>query len=77
MLLKVEIVIKKSEIDNYRVEYDMPDMVTAPISLNEEVGCVKVYYNDEVIFESPLYTIDNTKNIDIRYMIDGIIGKWF
>jgi len=69
--------IRKSEVDNYRVEYDMPDMVTAPVWLNQEIGSVKVYYKDTIIFESSLYTIDNTKNIDIRYMMDSIIEKWF
>ena len=55
----------------------MPDMVTAPVWLNQEIGSVKVYYKDTIIFESSLYTIDNTKNIDIRYMMDSIIEKWF
>ena len=64
-------------VDNYRVEYDIPESITAPIDLNQSVGNVEVYYNDKVIFESDLYTIDTTRNIDIRYMMDSIIEKWF
>ena len=69
--------IKRSEEDLYRVEYDIPDTITAPVELNQKVGNVTVYKGDEIVFESPLYTIDNVKNIDFRYMMDNIISKWF
>ena len=70
-------VIKKSDEEKYRVEYDIPENLTAPIDLNQEVGNVKVYYMDNIIFESPLYTIDSIKNVDLRHKIDSIIEKWF
>lgn len=70
-------VLKKSELDNYRVEYDIPEQVKAPIELNQEVGSVKVYYNDEIIFSSPLFAIDSIDNIDLKFKLDSIIEKWF
>ena len=70
-------VIKKSDEEKYRVEYDIPGNLTAPIGLNQAIGGVKVYYMDDVVFESSLYTIDNIKNIDLRHKIDSIIEKWF
>jgi len=70
-------IIRKSDIDKYHVEYDIPETLTAPIELNQPIGSVKVYFNDQVVFESPLYTIDSIENIDLRHKMDKIIEKWF
>jgi D-alanyl-D-alanine carboxypeptidase len=70
-------VIKKADEDKYRVVYDIPCNLVAPLQLNQPVGSVKVYYMENIVFESPLYTIDSIKNIDLRHKIDSIIEKWF
>ncbi len=69
--------IKKTELDNYRVEYDLPESVTAPVEQNKPVGSVKVYYNDKVIFDEPLFATDASDNVDLKYLLDNIIDKWF
>lgn len=69
--------IKRCDEELFRVEYNIPETITAPVELNQEVGSVKVYKGDEEIYSAPLYTIDNIKNIDFRYMMDNIINKWF
>lgn len=71
------LVIRKDERDKYRVEYNMPKQVKAPIELNQEVGSVKVCYNDDIIFESPLFAIDSIDNVDLKFKLDTIIEKWF
>lgn len=70
-------VIEKNDEDSYRVEYDIPDVVNAPIELSQEVGFVRVYHNDEVIFSSPLFAIDSIDNIDLKFKMDSIIERWF
>lgn len=72
-----KLVIEKKDEEKYRVEYDIPEKLTAPIELNETIGSVKVYYMEDVVFENPLYTIDSIKNIDLKHKIDSIIEKWF
>ena len=69
--------IKKSEEDKYEVKYTIPDKILAPIELNQSVGYVQVFYNDEIIFEDELITIEDAKNNDIKYLFDDIIDKWF
>lgn len=69
--------ILKAEEDNYKVEYDIPDIIEAPIELNQEIGKVRVYYNDDVIYEDSLYSIEQRDNTDLKYQIDNIIQKWF
>ena len=69
--------IKKAEEDKYEVKYTIPDKILAPIELNQSVGSVQVFYNDEIIFEDELITIEDAKNNDIKYLFDDIIDKWF
>lgn len=69
--------IKKSEESKYEVKYIMPDSLVAPISLNQSVGKVQVLYNNEVIYESDLITIEGAKNNNMKYLFDNIIDKWF
>lgn len=69
--------ILKSEEDKYDVKYIMPERLVAPISLNQGVGTVQVLFNDEIIFESELITIEGAKNNDMKYLFDTIIDKWF
>lgn len=69
--------ILNTEEDLYEVKYIMPDRLVAPISLNQGVGTVQVLYNNEVIFESELITIEGAKNNDMKYLFDTIIDKWF
>jgi len=69
--------ILKTEENEYSVKYILPEKITAPIELNQKVGMVQVYYNDEVIFEDELITIEEAKNNDIKYLFDEIIDKWF
>lgn len=69
--------IKKSEESNYEVKYDFPSTITAPVALNEEIGEVKVLYNNEIIFQDKLITIEDVKNNDLKYLFDNIIDRWF
>ena len=69
-------IIKEEEI-NYEVKYVLPEKLTAPIKLNQKVGVVKVLYNNEVIYEDDLITIEDTDNNNIKYLFDNIIDRWF
>ena len=70
-------VIKKDEEDKYSVEYDMPDTLEAPIKNGDIVGKVIVKYNNEIVFEESLISIDNVDNIDFKFMLDNILNKWY
>ena len=70
-------VIKKDEEDKYLVEYDIPESLEAPIKNGENVGRVVVKYNNEVVFEESLISIDNVDNIDFKFMLDNILNKWY
>ena len=67
---------KNVDIDRYSVKYDIPHVIEAPVELNSIIGKVYVYFDDTIIFTTNLYAIDETKNIDIRHILDEIISKW-
>lgn len=70
-------IIKKSEEDMYKVDYDILETAEAPINANTKMGTVKVTYNDEIIYEDSLYSTSEIKNINIKYKLDTIIKSWF
>ena len=70
-------IIKKSDEDMYKVDYDMLETAEAPINANTKMGTVKVTYNDEIIYEDSLYSTSEIKNINIKYKLDTIIKSWF
>ncbi len=74
---KYEIPVKKSDLEHYRVIYDLPKQINAPVVNNQEIGKVVVSYKDEAIYEQSLFSIQDVKNIDMKYYIDNIIEKWF
>jgi len=69
-------VIKKEDEDKYRVEYNLPNSVVAPVEYDTIIGNVKVYFEENEIFNEDLYAIDSSRNIDIKYLIENIIGNW-
>lgn len=70
-------VIKKGDRQNYIIEYDIPNLIEAPIKNGDKVGSVTVKYDGEIIFEEPLISIDSVDNIDLKYMLDNILNKWY
>ncbi len=69
--------ILKESIDNYDVKYTLFDDLEAPIKLNQVVGKVEVFDGDDIIYSGDLVSIESVENTDIRYLIDGIIDRWF
>lgn len=70
-------VIKKGDRQNYIIEYDIPNLIEAPIKNGDKVGSVTVKYDGEIIFEEPLISIDSVDNIGLKYMLDNILNKWY
>ena len=67
---------KKVDEDKYKVEYDIPSSVKAPVNFDTIIGKVKVLFGDEEIYSENLYAIDTSRNIDIKYLIENIISNW-
>lgn len=69
--------ILKTEVDEYKVEYELKESMVAPILKNQIVGEVNVKYKDRIIYSDKLYSIDDVNNVDLKYMLKNIVEKWF
>ena len=72
-----KIPVLKNEKELYDVVYDFPNVIEAPIELNSVIGKVYVYKGEEVIFEENIYAIEETRNVDIKYLLNNIISKFW
>lgn len=73
----LSLVINKGDKDKYLVEYNIPTIINAPINNGDVVGSVTVTFENQVIFEENLISIDSVDNIDLKYMLDNILNKWY
>ena len=70
-------IIKKSELDNYSVEYNITPNLEAPVTATTKIGEVTVKYNDEIIYSDTLYSTSEIKNINLKHKLDSIMQNWF
>lgn len=69
------LILKKDE-ELYRVEYDIPSKIIAPVVVDESIGKVRVFKNEGIVFEDDLYAIGESKNIDLKFLLENIFEHW-
>ncbi len=58
------------------IEYDLPEILTAPIKNDEAIGKVQVYYGKRLIFCEKIYTIDEVGSKLLKDKMKDILKKW-
>ena len=69
-------VIKKDMKNLIRVEYDYPNILRAPVLKDQKVGTVRVFYENNLIFEENLFTIEPVDSIIINSKLKDILERW-
>lgn len=72
-----KIPIKQEDEPRYEVSYDIPQTLQAPIYKDDELGAVKVTFDGETIYEEKLISMEDIKNVDLKFMLNSIIENWF
>lgn len=72
-----KIPIKVIDEEKYEVTYNLPETLEAPIEKDAIIGEIQVHYENELVFSDSLYSLDEIKNINIRYMLNNILQNWF
>ncbi len=62
--------------EKVRVEYELPQMLKAPVKASTEVGKVKYYIDDALYQEIPIYATKDISRIDWKYCFKKIIRYW-
>ena len=70
------IVVKKDKANSIRVEYDYPNILKAPIVKEQVVGTVRVFYENNLVFEENLFTIEPVDSIIINSKLKDILERW-
>lgn len=64
------------EKDKISVDYDLPNVLTAPIKAETKVGTARVYVGDELMFETDILTMEDVESDRITDKIKDIIDKF-
>ena len=57
----IKIGMLKGSLNNIKSEINLDHFLYLPVAENVKVGSVKYYYKDELVFEEPIYTVENVK----------------
>ena len=58
------------------ISNNLPENLTAPVDINEKIGTVYVKFNDEIIFEEDILTMDSVEKEKIEGELEEIINNW-
>ncbi len=68
--------IKDGEKERIRIEYDIPDSLTAPISYNQEIGKIRFYLDDLECGEISLVSTNFVEKKDAKLAFIKIAKNW-
>lgn len=68
--------LTKNEYENLNIIYDYPDEVEAPINIQDNLGSIKVFLNEDLIFETKICSIDSVKSISTLDLFKDILSNW-
>lgn len=70
------VVAKEKDIDRYSVVYDYSKTIKAPVSKDQKLGKVEIYFDKTLIFSEDLCSIEKVDSIDTNDKIKTILDKW-
>lgn len=74
--IKGDINILLGKDEKVRIEYDLPEILTAPVEKGKQVGTARYYIDDKLYTEIPIYATEESKRIDFIFCLKRIISIW-
>jgi len=68
--------LTEAEQTQINIEYDLPNIVSAPIKQEQKIGTVKVYFNQELLFQSDVLAMEEVESEKMIDQIKDILEKW-
>lgn len=68
--------LSQGELENVSYKYNLTDCVQAPVEKDSEVGKVEVYFNNDLLFEEKIFTIESVRGNTIWQKLKKVIGIW-
>ena len=68
--------LSEYEKNNLKFEYNLPEAFKAPLKKGEEVGEIKVFLHNNLLFSEKVYTIEEIKPKTILQRLKEFAGNW-
>ena len=68
--------LSQGELENVSYKYNLIDCVQAPVEKDSEVGKVEVYFNNDLLFEEKIFTIESVRGNTIWQKLKKLFGIW-
>lgn len=68
--------VTEQEYFKIKTEFDYPEDLHAPFSKEKIIGTIKIYLDNNLLFEDNIYTIESVDAINDRSAIEEIIKNW-
>ena len=68
--------LSQGELENISYKYNLTDCVQAPVEKDSEVGKVEVYFNNDLLFEEKIFTIESVRGNTIWQKLKKLFGIW-
>ena len=69
--------LKDDEQDKIKFEIDFDEIIDAPVKKDTEVGEIKVYFENDLIYSEKIYTIEEVKEKTVSDKMKDIIKEWY
>lgn len=68
--------LKKNELKKIKYTYKIEDSITAPVERGQEVGEVKIFLDNDLLFSEKFYTMENVRRNSIFKKFFDVIEQW-
>ena len=68
--------LRESESGNITTKFDVPIINNAPIKQGQKLGKMQIYLSNELIFETPLVTIEAADSLSLFDRLKDIADRW-
>ena len=68
--------LTQKELESLKFEYTFPQIVQAPLKQDSEIGDVKIFLNNNLLFSEKIFTIDNVKPKTVLQRMKDFFGNW-
>lgn len=69
--------LSENEASKINSKYVIERCIEAPVEKNQEVGTYKIYFDNNLIFETKVYTIDSVDTKDYTEKLKDIVDNWY
>ena len=68
--------LKEGETNLVRYEYNLSEKAVAPIKKGDEIGEIKIFLDNNLLFSEKIFTMEDIKEKGILQKIFDVISQW-